>query len=59
MEEYDVIFLDDDKTTVLDIQKVSHGEKAVYKGKTQTNNNIHHFFLLWDSVSFFHIGIIS
>ena len=36
MEEYDVIFLDDDKTTVLDIQKVSHGEKAVYKGKTPT-----------------------
>ena len=36
MEEYDVIFLDDDKTTVLDIQKVGHGEKAEYKGKTPT-----------------------
>ena len=30
--EYDVIFLDDDRTTVLDMQKVAHGEKVVYKG---------------------------
>ena len=29
MEEYDVIFLDDDKTTVLDIQKVSHGKSCI------------------------------
>lgn len=35
MEEnvYDVIFLDDDGSTVLDMQKVPHGEKAEYKGK--------------------------
>ena len=32
MNEYDVIFLDDDRTTVLDMQKVMHGEKVVYKG---------------------------
>lgn len=32
MNEYDVIFLDDDRTTVLDMQKVAHGEKVEYKG---------------------------
>lgn len=34
MEEnvYDVIFLDDDRSTVLDMQKVPHGKKAEYKG---------------------------
>lgn len=33
MEEiFDVIFLDEDKTTILDIQKVKKGEKAEYKG---------------------------
>ena len=30
--EYDVIFLDDDRTTVLDMQKVLHGDKVEYKG---------------------------
>ena len=33
-EEYDVVFLDDDKTTVLDMQRVKHGDKVVYKGET-------------------------
>lgn len=32
MEEYDVIFLDDDRTTVLDMQRVAHGEKVEYRG---------------------------
>lgn len=32
MEEYEVIFLDDDRNTVLDTQRVGHGEKAIYKG---------------------------
>lgn len=33
MEEiFDVIFLDDDRTTILDMQKVKKGEKAEYKG---------------------------
>ena len=34
MEEiFDVIFLDEDRTTILDIQKVKQGERAEYKGK--------------------------
>lgn len=36
MEQFEVIFLDDDKTTVLDRQMVNEGEKVVYKGKTPT-----------------------
>ncbi len=37
MEEiFDVIFVDDDRTTILDIQKVKKGEKAEYKGETPT-----------------------
>lgn len=36
MEQYEVIFLDDDKITVLDRQMVIDGEKVEYKGKTPT-----------------------
>lgn len=36
MEQYEVIFLDDDKVTVLDRQMVNEGEKVTYKGKTPT-----------------------
>lgn len=33
MEElFDVIFLDEDRTTILDMQKVKKGDKAEYKG---------------------------
>lgn len=34
MEEvFEVIFIDDDRTTILDLQKVKKGEKATFKGK--------------------------
>lgn len=36
MEQYEVIFLDDDKVTVLDRQMVNEGEKVTYKGQTPT-----------------------
>lgn len=36
MEQYEVIFLDDDKATVLDRQFVNEGEKVTYKGQTPT-----------------------
>lgn len=36
MEQYEVIFLDDDKVTVLDRQFVNEGEKVTYKGQTPT-----------------------
>ena len=36
MEQYEVIFLDDDKQTVLDRQFVNAGEKVIYKGQTPT-----------------------
>lgn len=36
MEQYEVIFLDDDKVTVLDRQFVNVGEKVTYKGQTPT-----------------------
>ena len=36
MEQYEVIFLDDDKVTVLDRQFVNAGEKVTYKGQTPT-----------------------
>ncbi|MBR3614128.1 MAG: hypothetical protein IKL55_03010 [Clostridia bacterium] len=34
MEQFEVIFLDDDRVTVLDRQMVNEGEKVVYKGET-------------------------
>ena len=36
MEQYEVIFLDDDRVTVLDRQFVDAGEKVTYKGETPT-----------------------
>lgn len=36
MEQYEVIFLDDDRVTVLDRQMVNEGEKVTYKGETPT-----------------------
>lgn len=36
MEQYEVIFLDDDKMTVLDKQVINEGEKVTYKGQTPT-----------------------
>ena len=36
MEQFEVIFLDDDKVTVLDRQMVNEGEKVTYKGQTPT-----------------------
>lgn len=35
-ETFEVIYLDDDRITVLDRQFVNYGEKAVYKGQTPT-----------------------
>ena len=40
MEEFDVIFLDDDKRTVLANIKVEFGESAVYPGKTPTKEPV-------------------
>lgn len=34
MEQYEVIFLDDDRVTVLDRQMVNEGDKVIYKGQT-------------------------
>lgn len=34
MEQFEVIFLDDDRKTVLDHQMVNSGEQVKYKGKT-------------------------
>ena len=36
MEQYEVIFLDDDKTTILDRQMVDEGARVEYKGQTPT-----------------------
>ena len=36
MEQYEVIFLDEDRVTVLDRQLVNEGEKVTYKGQTPT-----------------------
>lgn len=36
MEQFEIIFLDDDKNTVLDTQLVGYGEKAAYKGPKPT-----------------------
>lgn len=40
MEQYEVIFLDDDRKTVLDHQFVSNGEPVKYKGKTPSKEPI-------------------
>lgn len=40
MEEYDVIFLDDDKKTVLANIKVEYGDTAVFPGKIPTKEPV-------------------
>ena len=40
MEEYDVIFLDDDKKTVLANIKVEYGDTAVFPGKNPTKEPV-------------------
>ena len=50
MEEFDVIFLDDDKKTVLANYKVEYGESVKYAGKTPTKepiNGIKYNFVGW------------
>lgn len=39
MEQFEVIFLDEDKSTVLDKQTVNKGEKVTYKGEIPTKEN--------------------
>ena len=40
MEQFEVVFLDDDEETVLDRQNVNKGEKVTYKGtKTEKEDN--------------------
>lgn len=50
MEEFEVIFLDDDRRTVLDHQMVSSGKPVKYKGKTPTKepiNGLSYTFVGW------------
>jgi len=50
LEQFEVVFLDDDKTTVLDRQMVNKGDKALYKGKTPSKepvNGVNYTFDGW------------
>lgn len=50
MEQVEVIFLDDDKTTVLDKQFVNIGEKVKYNGKIPSKepiNGVNYTFVGW------------
>lgn len=50
MEEFDVIFLDDDKKTVLANLKVKYGEKATFPGKLpikNPENGVRYNFIGW------------
>ena len=50
MEQAEVIFLDDDKVTVLDRQLVAVGEKVKYNGKTPSKepiNGVNYTFVGW------------
>lgn len=50
MNQYEVIFLDDDEETVLDKQLVNRGDKVEYKGKTPEKapeNQIRYTFIGW------------
>ncbi len=52
MEQVEVIFLDDDKITVLDRQFVSVGEKVKYNGKIPSKepvNGVNYTFIGWTS----------
>ena len=50
MEQFEVVFLDDDKETILDKQMVNKGENVIYKGKTpekEPTNQIKYTFDGW------------
>lgn len=50
MEQFEVIFLDDDRVTVLDRQMINKGEKVKYKGETPTKaptNMMTYTFIGW------------
>ena len=50
MEQFEVIFLDDDRVTVLDRQMVVSGEPVKYKGETPTKeptNQMTYTFIGW------------
>ena len=50
MEQYEVIFLDDDRLTVLDHQFVLEGKEVKYKGKTPSKepvNGVKYTFAGW------------
>ena len=51
MEQYEVIFLDEDKTTILDQQIVAAGSEVKYKGKTPAKepvNGVNYTFTGWE-----------
>jgi hypothetical protein len=51
MEELDVIFLDDDRKTVLSVIKVEYGDSAVYPGPTPTKEpvaGVKYTFIGWE-----------
>lgn len=51
MEELDVIFLDDDRKTVLAVIKVKYGDSAVYPGPTPTKEpvaGVKYTFVGWE-----------
>lgn len=50
MEEFEVIFLDDDRRTVLDHQMVAQGKEVKYKGKSpvkEPTNMVTYTFIGW------------
>lgn len=50
MEQFEVIFLDEDKETILDKQIINKGDKVEYKGKTpskEPENQIKYVFEGW------------
>lgn len=50
MEQFEVIFLDEDRVTVLDRQIINSGEKVSYKGKTpykEPTNQMTYTFVGW------------
>lgn len=50
MEQFEVVFLDEDKKTVLDKQIVNENEKVIYRGKTpskEPENGIKYIFDGW------------
>ena len=51
MDEFKVIFLDDDKKTILAEVQVEYGEKAVYPNETPTKDTIQgvkYYFIGWE-----------